>query len=218
MMPFYIYRHIRPDTNEVFYIGKGNNLDKRKPEYRRAFEKSKRSEFWRSIVDKNNGDYTVEIIFHCNTDNEATCKEIEFISLYGRRDLCKGTLVNLTDGGDGSLGVIVSEITRQKKREIGSPMQGKKHTEISKKKQSEAAKLRLVNSFKGRKHKEETILRLKELAKNREPRNVKKVIDMNTNVTYGSAKEAAISFGLNIFTLRDKLRGDKKNNTTLRYV
>ena len=217
-MPFYIYRHIRPDTNEVFYIGKGNNLDKRKSEYRRAFETIKRSEFWKSIVDKNNGNYIVEIMFHCDTDAEASCKEIEFISLYGRRDLGKGTLANLTDGGDGSLGVVVSESTRQKKREIGSPMQGKKHTEISKKKQSEAAKMRLVNNFKGKKHKEETILRLKELAKNRKPRNLKKVIDINTNVIYASAKEAAISLGLNILTVRDKLRGDKKNNTTLRYA
>jgi hypothetical protein len=42
---FYIYRHIRPDTNEVFYIGKGNNLDKRKSKYHRAYDFLKRSNF-----------------------------------------------------------------------------------------------------------------------------------------------------------------------------
>ena len=217
-MPFYIYRHIRPDKNEVFYIGKGNNLDKRKSEYWRAFEKRKRNNFWQGVVRSNSGVYDVEIIYHCETDDEANKKEIEFISLYGRRDLGNGTLTNLTNGGDGSLGVIVSESTRLKKSAIGSPMSGKKHTEESRKKQSESAKRRTSNSFKGKKHSIETILKFKEIAKNRPPRNTKKVVDVSTGIIYGSAKIAAIEFGLNVLTLRDKLRGRKNNNTTLQYV
>jgi hypothetical protein len=39
-------------------------------------------------------------------------KEVEFIKLYGRKDLNKGTLVNLTDSGEGSSG---RKITNEEK-------------------------------------------------------------------------------------------------------
>lgn len=113
--PFYIYRHIRPDTNEVFYIGKGNNLDKRRSEYRRAYQLSGRTQFWRSVVSKNNGIFDVEIIYDCQTEEEANIKEIEFIKLYGRKDLNKGTLVNLSNGGEGVMGVVFTKDTIEKR-------------------------------------------------------------------------------------------------------
>ena len=103
---YYIYRHIRPDTNEVFYIGKGNM--KTKNHGVRHLEKQGRNTWWKRIVDKNNGVYTSEIVCYCDTEEEVNQKEIELISFYGRKDLGKGTLCNLTDGADGSTGVIVS--------------------------------------------------------------------------------------------------------------
>lgn len=103
---FYIYRHIRPDTNEVFYIGKGNNLDTRLKLYRRAYLIQQRTDYWKSVVAKNNGIFKVEIIWECEQEKEANLKEIEFISIYGRADLNKGSLVNLTDGGEGVCGII----------------------------------------------------------------------------------------------------------------
>lgn len=117
---FYIYRHIRPDTNEVFYIGKGNNMDKRRSEYRRAYQLSGRTEFWKNVVSKNNGIFNVEILWNCETEKEANQKEIEFIELYGRKDLCKGTLVNLSNGGEGVRGVIFS-------KEVIAKRSGKNH-------------------------------------------------------------------------------------------
>ena len=59
-------------------------------------------------------EYEIEILFDDITYEEAKLKEIEFIKLYGRIDLNNGTLANLTDGGDGTLGVIVSKETRKK--------------------------------------------------------------------------------------------------------
>jgi hypothetical protein len=84
-------------------------MDKRRSEYRRAYQLSGRTEFWRNIVAKNNGIFNVEILWNCETEQEANTKEIEFIELYGRRDLCKGTLVNLSNGGEGVNGVIFSK-------------------------------------------------------------------------------------------------------------
>ena len=92
----YVYRHIRLDKNEPFYIGIGSDMTNK-----RANERARRSELWKKIVAKS--DYEIEILFDDITYDEAKLKEIEFIKLYGRIDLNNGTLANLTDGGDGMI-------------------------------------------------------------------------------------------------------------------
>ena len=92
----YVYRHIRLDKNEVFYIGIGKDSDSN---YRRAYVKEGRNSHWINIT--NITDYEIEIIIDNLTWEEAAVKEIEFISLYGRYDIGHGTLVNQTDGGTG---------------------------------------------------------------------------------------------------------------------
>ena len=92
----YVYRHIRLDKNEPFYIGIGSDMTNK-----RANERARRSELWKKIVAKS--DYEIEILFDDITYEEAKLKEIEFIKLYGRIDLNNGTLANLTDGGDGAI-------------------------------------------------------------------------------------------------------------------
>ena len=106
----YLYRHIRLDKNEVFYIGIGGfSINEKKNSYKRAYTKFKRNKIWNRIIDKTQ--YTVEIILDDLTWEEACKKEIEFIKLYGRKDLNNGTLANLTDGGDGSRGIVKSKET-----------------------------------------------------------------------------------------------------------
>ena len=115
--PFYIYRHIRPDTNEVFYIGKGNNLSEHHYNFRRKNVVSKRNKIWNNIVDKNKGVFASEILFECETEQQVNEKEVEFISLYGRKDLGTGTLANLTDGGDGCMGMRHNDVVRKRMSE-----------------------------------------------------------------------------------------------------
>jgi len=103
----YVYRHIRLDTNQVFYIGIGSS-----PYYKRAKSKLDRNDFWKRIVNKT--DYKVEILFDDLTKEEAIEKEIEFIALYGRSNLGKGTLCNLTNGGEGANTLILSDVSRAK--------------------------------------------------------------------------------------------------------
>ena len=105
----YVYRHIRLDKNEPFYIGIGSDINQR-----RAREKTRRSKLWNKIVNKT--DFDVEILFDDISYEEAKIKEIEFIKLYGRIDLCNGTLANLTNGGDGT--VNPSQETRNKISDI----------------------------------------------------------------------------------------------------
>ena len=104
----FVYRHIRLDTNQPFYIGIGK--DERY--YFRATKKSQRNIHWKRIVAKT--DYRVEILMDDITYDEAKEKEIEFIKLYGRINLSNGPLCNMTDGGEGNLGYVATEETRKK--------------------------------------------------------------------------------------------------------
>ena len=159
-----LYRHIRLDKNEPFYIGIGKTE-------KRPYEKIKRNKFWQNIVAKT--DYEVEILMDGLTWKEACEKEIEFIVLYGRSDLNNGTLVNLTNGGDGGLKRIHSAETRQKmsnsrkgvlkskewKEKISQSHMGMKINEETRQK--------LVDSHKGHKHTEEQKLKISLSLKNR---------------------------------------------------
>lgn len=101
MKEYYLYRHIRPDKNEVFYIGIGGTNT------RRAWETRYRNSLWNNVVNKNKGNYIVEILFTNLTKEEACLKEIEFIALYKRRQ-DGGTLTNFQLGGDLKSGYIMS--------------------------------------------------------------------------------------------------------------
>jgi len=126
----YVYRHIRLDKNEVFYIGKGTNTDGK---YRRSKTKSSRTSRWKNIVNKHG--YDIEIIIDGLSEIEANETEKYYILHYGRIDLGTGTLVNLTSGGDGNNGT--SEETKRKQSDA---KRGKITSEETKRKQSEASK------------------------------------------------------------------------------
>lgn len=149
----YVYRHIRLDKNEPFYIGIG-----KLPNHKRAYETQKRNEFWRNVVSKT--DYKVEILFDNISWEEAQKKEIEFIALYGKRDNGTGTLVNIADGGEGSKGFKHTEEAKKKIAEESKNRIRKPISEKTKQKIRETLTGR-VGSNKGFKHTEETKLKLR---------------------------------------------------------
>jgi hypothetical protein len=110
----YIYRHIRLDKNEPFYIGIGS--DKK---YQRANSSLSRNSIWKNIV--KNTDFRVEIMIDEISYEFAKEKEIEFIEIYKRKE-DGGTLCNITKGGDGVLGLVHSIDSRRK---MGDPNKGK---------------------------------------------------------------------------------------------
>ena len=136
-----VYKHIRLDKNEVFYIGIG--VDEK-----RAFVKNKRSQYWKNVV--NITEYKVEIIEKDLSYEEAIEKEIELIKFYGRKDLGLGTLVNMTDGGDGTVNWIVKQETKDK---ISNTLKGRTIPEDVKQK--------VINSLYGRKSSKEKIEKLR---------------------------------------------------------
>jgi hypothetical protein len=85
-----VYEHVRNDTNEVFYVGIGENN-------KRAYSKYNRNPYWHNIVNKHG--YTINII-HTDISWKYACEiEKELIAKYGRKNLGLGNLVNCTDGG-----------------------------------------------------------------------------------------------------------------------
>ena len=145
----YVYRHIRLDKNEPFYIGIGSDMTNK-----RANERARRSEIWKKIVAKS--EYEIEILMDGITFDEAKLKEIEFIKLYGRIDLGNGTLANLTDGGDGLINRI---FTPEHRRKLSLSQIGRKLSEEQKDKlrkyrigipNSPEARLKISKANKGR--------------------------------------------------------------------
>ena len=105
----HLYLHVKSESKEVFYVGIGND--------KRPYVKGKsRSKLWRNVVNKYG--YEVIILSDNLTWKQACELEIYLIKYYGRRDLGEGTLVNMTDGGEGTVGWIESIYLKVKKERV----------------------------------------------------------------------------------------------------
>lgn len=166
---------------EPFYVGKGKSSRIKNTLYDKSpFKKRKISKL------KKLGFEVLSIkLFENLSSSDALQKEIEIISLIGRRNLNLGPLVNLTDGGDGRLKSPHSQkskdkISRNRKGKgvgwkhsektlklmsknqtgEGNGFFGKTHTDKVKKEQSERVS-GLDHPFFGKSHSEETLKVLK---------------------------------------------------------
>ena len=123
-------------NGEIFYVGIGD--------LKRPYSKYQRNKFWHNVVNKHG--FIVEIVHKDITWEEACLLEKKYIKLFGRRDLGNGSLVNLTDGGEGTRGLIVSEDQR---RQISNYQKGKIRSIQTKKKMSDSKKgIKFSNSHK----------------------------------------------------------------------
>lgn len=237
-----VYRHIRLDKNEPFYIGIGK-FEKR------AYEKRYRNEFWHNIVNKTI--YEVEILFDNLTWEEAVIKEKEFIKLYGRKNLGLGTLTNMTDGGEGTLNYIYTENHRKKigeanKKRIISDETRKKLSEVHKGKKLSPERYSIhMETVKNRKvikgiehHNYGKKMSEEQKNKLRGKRNIlawnsgKKRTDINgakhgkarivlntqSGIYYEYCKDAAKYENINYTKLVNMLNGGQTNKTNLIYV
>jgi hypothetical protein len=111
---YYLYVHYRIDKQEPFYIGIGTKT--RKNEYNRAMDYNKRSQFWKRVANKSR--YNVMIISESDSKEEIIKQEINYIKLLGKKKDKLGTLVNITDGGEGMTGhkIIWTEESKNKIR------------------------------------------------------------------------------------------------------
>ncbi len=126
---FYTYAYLREDRSP-YYIGKGTG--------KRLYQKNK--DEIKPPKDKSRIIFLKENL----TEEEAFKHEKYMIAVFGRKNNGTGILRNLTDGGEGASGAVVSEETRKKLSEKtkgkNNPNYGKKHSEETKRKQSEVKK------------------------------------------------------------------------------
>jgi hypothetical protein len=140
-----IYKHIRIDTNEIFYIGIGKDI-------KRAYSKQNRNIYWKNIVNKTK--YIVEIIKDNLNWEEACNEEIKLIKYYGRKDLNEGTLVNMTDGGEGNNN-LSNEVNILKGKKISKSKKGVPNLKLKNQPKSEEHKLKIKLANIGKTYSEE---------------------------------------------------------------
>lgn len=149
---YYVYAYLDPSKPiskmycgyrfdyEPFYIGKGHGERKRHCKW-----DGNHSKFLSNKINKIEETGKAVIIFIVKNEleeKEAFELEISLIKDIGRRDKKLGSLVNLTDGGEGTGGFM---LTKEQRARRVSPMLGKHHSENTKKLLSKKLKGRIIS-------------------------------------------------------------------------
>jgi len=160
---FYVYEHWRPDTGVCFYVGKGKG--------KRAWTlKHFRNRYHKAIVSKlvSMGlSVDVRIIADRLSSDAAIALEISRIAFYGQDNLA-----NMTAGGEGlrnPSAEVRQKISLAHKKRFEDPEQRRLAAEYQKRQPPASAETRakLSRTSSGRKHRPETILKMKVAAKKR---------------------------------------------------
>jgi hypothetical protein len=153
---FYVYEHIRIDTNTVFYVGKGCG--------KRMYSKDKRNKHWCAIVNK--AGYEGRVIFESDDEELIFLAEEERIDQLKRIGL---SLANKTNGGDGGLKGYrhTAESCRLISQNLKGKLAGAKHPRYG--------LFGVDNPMYGRKQSAETVLAMSINASMKRPEVVAKI-------------------------------------------
>jgi len=116
-----VYIHKRKDTGRVFYVGIGN---KDRPYTIR------KNKMWKGIVKKYG--YTIELLYQDISWEEAILIERYLICSLGRKDLGKGELANMTDGGEGNQNIVYTEEWKERQRKSSTGRKQSMNTRLKK--------------------------------------------------------------------------------------
>lgn len=174
-----VYCHTRPDTNEIFYIGKGSLV--------RAKTSGSRNRYWKNVVAKAGG-FNVEIVAKNLTEKEALSFEILLIKKLREQNV---KLTNITAGGEGTSGMKLSEEHKEKLRQakLGKKLSPEHIAKAAKgrtgMKRSEAHCKAISESLKGKK-----------MPVDSQADKYKQVVCIESGKIYKSITEAAKEFKL----------------------
>jgi len=211
-----VYQHKRKDNGNVFYIGIGLNE-------KRAYVRNgkQRNPHWHRVVNKYG--YDIEIT-HKDICWEEACKIEQYLISFWRDALGKENITNITDGGEGSAGLIMDDKARLKMRikKLGTKqseeVKRKRGEAISRALQNPEVRARYAAASKGRLHTEETKAKISKAKMGGGNRSARKVINTVTGEIFECMKYAAESIGMPCGTLQHQLSGYCKNKTNFRYL
>ena len=200
----HIYEHIRPDTNAVFYVGKGTE--------KRMHSKHRRNAYWNNIVRKAGGFVVRTVVSH-------TDEELVFLAEQERIDQLKRLgvkLSNMTDGGEGPSGYRHTEET---KRLIAELQMGEKHwaygkqvsdvererlSQIAKRKHTDEHRKKVSEAGKGRVNSPSARAKIS-AAKQNGGHHMAVSIEYN-GIVFDCAKALSQYTGVNSSTIRTRIR------------
>lgn len=136
-MKYYTYIYFDPSrNNEPIYVGKGSGN-----RYLHHLNSKKKHPFVQRLQSMKNAgvEPKIEVIWGLEEDI-AYQMEVDYISYFGRKDLGKGPLLNLTDGGGKNSGGKLSE---EHKKKIGDAHRGRPKPQSLKDKISDKVKTTL---------------------------------------------------------------------------
>ena len=184
----HLYLHTKSESKEVFYVGIGNA--------RRPYRKCNRNKWWHNVVNKYG--YEITILADSLTWEQACDMERYLIKYYGRRDLGEGTLVNLTDGGEGAKNVVVSAKARAN---MSAASKGKKKSTEHRANIS-AARVGMVFSAETRaRNAAANTGELSNTSKLTEDQVIEILTELRDNPYYGQNIDLAIKYGVNKRTI-----------------
>jgi hypothetical protein len=203
-----------------FYVGKGRKW--------RSKNIKGHNQWCQNIANKHG--FEIEYIFENLTEEQAFVKEREFIKLYKEDGF---ELTNLTDGGEGPSGHIMTSETKNKiaiskigiprseetKRKLSAAFLGR-HPPNFGKFASEETKIKMSIAKKGTTRSEETKAKISRTAtgRHRKQKNTVAVIDIISKIVWPSIREAAIKNNIPKTTLACYLENPSKNKTNLRFL
>jgi hypothetical protein len=113
-MKYYIYELIDPRNNEIRYVGKTNNPKHRYSHHIYCSKHNKRTSHcvsWIKSLLKENLEPIQITKEEFDSEKECLDREVQLISEYRKKGI---RLTNLTDGGEGQSGRVMSEETKRK--------------------------------------------------------------------------------------------------------
>lgn len=233
---FYAYIHARPDGTP-FYVGKGFG--------KRAHKFEQRTRYHQNIVAQCGG-WDKILVSRYPVSSEEFAFEIEKGLIKTLRRMGH-KLCNLTDGGEGASGAVVSEETRQKLRgrtrsveAIEAARQsrlGVKHTPESRRKMSLAVRKNPTKYWAGKTRSEDTVAKIKRtkaLHPNPRPsiecierlkqagvwlaeKRKKPLICVTTGQRFACAEDAAKALGLKQYSVYNAASGKRKQLAGLEF-
>ncbi len=214
MNDFYVYQYFDPIRNEPIYIGKGQG--NRLTDHFKPWLLKKNCPFYNRIkwIQKNGQEPIISKLKENLPEEKAFKLEKKYIQNIGRKDLKKGPLLNLTDGGQGIFGHKHSKKSKQK---MSLSQSGKNHPSFGKhlskehKEKISDALTGTKNPFYGKHHTPKSKRKLSVLRTGKEYKSIKWVLTFpNKQIKIiKNLRKFCRKFGLNAGNMYQRKSGSK---------